>query len=112
MPESGPAQDAPRVTISEAAVRRVRALAEAEGAQDMMLRVAVGGGGCSGFQYSFSFDDVATEDDSVFERDGVKVVVPISIVPKAVCRHCANNWELILGRWPYPYYCEVKSRPI
>ena len=63
------------VTISESAVRRVRALAEAEGAQDMMLRVAVGGGGCSGFQYSFSFDDSLTAEDKVFERDGVKVVV-------------------------------------
>ena len=40
-----------------------------------MLRVAVSGGGCSGFQYGFSFDDTVRDDDLTFERDGVKVVV-------------------------------------
>jgi iron-sulfur cluster insertion protein len=40
-----------------------------------MLRLAVSGGGCSGFQYGFSFDDARNEDDRVFERDGVKLVV-------------------------------------
>ena len=63
------------VTISESAVRRVGVLAKAEGAVGLMLRVAVGGGGCSGFQYSFSFDDTVNGDDSTFERDGVRVLV-------------------------------------
>ncbi len=40
-----------------------------------MLRLAVSGGGCSGFQYGFSFDDTRNEDDLVFERDGVKLLV-------------------------------------
>ena len=40
-----------------------------------MLRVAVDGGGCNGFQYRFDFDDAVNDDDTVFERDGVKVVV-------------------------------------
>ncbi len=40
-----------------------------------MLRVAVSGGGCSGFQYGFSFDDTVNADDRTFERDGVKAVV-------------------------------------
>ena len=65
----------PVVTISEAAVRRVRILAKAEGAVGLMLRVSVGGGGCSGFQYSFSFDASVTDDDSTFERDGVRVLI-------------------------------------
>jgi iron-sulfur cluster insertion protein len=39
------------------------------------LRIAVSGGGCSGFQYGFTFDEEKNEDDVVFERDGVVVVV-------------------------------------
>ncbi len=64
-----------RVTISDSAVTRVRALAEAGGDAAPLLRVAVDGGGCSGFQYDFSFDDGTNPDDMVFERGGVKVVV-------------------------------------
>lgn len=39
------------------------------------LRITVSGGGCSGFQYSFSFDTARNEDDRVFERDGATVVI-------------------------------------
>lgn len=73
--QTGAGTPAPAVTISDSAARRVRALAEAEGAAGLMLRVAVGGGGCSGFQYAFSFDDSAAAEDMVFQRDGVKVVI-------------------------------------
>jgi iron-sulfur cluster insertion protein len=41
----------------------------------MLLRVTVSGGGCSGFQYGFSLDDERRDDDRLFERDGVGVVV-------------------------------------
>lgn len=71
--QTGAGTPAPAVTISDSAARRVRALAD--GAAGLMLRVAVGGGGCSGFQYSFSFDDTAAAEDMVFQRDGVKVVI-------------------------------------
>ena len=40
-----------------------------------MLRLSVSGGGCSGFQYGFSFDDTRNEEDVEFERDGVKLLV-------------------------------------
>ncbi len=63
------------VTISDSAVRRIGELAQAEDAAGPMLRVAVGGGGCSGFQYSFAFDDACNDDDTVFVRDGVRVVI-------------------------------------
>lgn len=63
------------VSVTESAARRVAFLASQEGDPSLMLRIAVSGGGCSGFQYGFSFDDEAKEDDHVFERDGVKVVV-------------------------------------
>ena len=61
--------------ITESAVKRVAALRSAEGNDRLMLRVAVDGGGCNGFQYRFDFDDAVNDDDTVFERDGVKVVV-------------------------------------
>lgn len=63
------------VSLSAAAARRIGALIAAEGNPGLMLRLAVSGGGCSGFQYGFSFDDARNEDDQVFERDGVKLVV-------------------------------------
>ncbi len=63
------------VTISESAVRRIRELEKAEDAAGSMLRVAIGGGGCSGFQYSFSFDDTCNGDDTVFSREDVRIVV-------------------------------------
>ena len=73
--QSGTETVAAAVTISESAVRRIRELEEMEDASGTMLRVAVGGGGCSGFQYSFAFDDACNGDDTVFARDGVRVVV-------------------------------------
>jgi len=63
------------LTMSDSAVRRVARMIEAEGQPNMMLRVAVSGGGCSGFQYGFSFDDTVRDDDLTFERDGVTLVV-------------------------------------
>lgn len=61
--------------ITESAAKRVATLREAEGDKALMLRIAVDGGGCSGFQYRFDFDTQIADDDQVFERDGVKVVV-------------------------------------
>ena len=72
--DSGAESAAAEVTISDSAVRRVRELEKAEDAAGSMLRVAVGGG-CSGFQYSFTFDDTCNGDDKVFSRDGIRVVI-------------------------------------
>lgn len=63
------------VTITESAARRIAYLMKQETASDLMLRLSVSGGGCSGFQYSFSFDNATQVDDHLFERDGVKVVI-------------------------------------
>ena len=71
MPDSA----TPVFDITESAARRVAELRAAEGNERLMLRVAVDGGGCNGFQYRFDFDDAVNDDDTVFERDGVKVVV-------------------------------------
>jgi iron-sulfur cluster insertion protein len=67
--------DERRIVVTESAARRIAALRVREQAEDAFLRIAVSGGGCSGFQYGFSFDDQRNEDDFVFERDGVAVVV-------------------------------------
>lgn len=63
------------VAISPSAARRIATLRQAEGNPALMLRITVSGGGCSGFQYGFSFDDTVNADDLTFERDGVRVVV-------------------------------------
>jgi iron-sulfur cluster insertion protein len=64
-----------RISLTESAARRISALKAEESAENAFLRIAVSGGGCSGFQYGLSFDDQRNEDDFVFERDGVGVVV-------------------------------------
>jgi len=74
MPDGAQAGDR-KVTISESAARRIEVLAEMEGNSDTMLRIAVSGGGCSGFQYGFSLDDQRNDDDIFFEDKGVIVVV-------------------------------------
>jgi len=63
------------VTVSESAAKRIAFLVEQEGDPNVALRVAVNGGGCSGFQYAFSFDDARTDDDLIIERDGATVLV-------------------------------------
>ncbi|PPR63504.1 MAG: Iron-sulfur cluster insertion protein ErpA [Alphaproteobacteria bacterium MarineAlpha4_Bin2] len=63
------------VSISAAAAKRLGEIFGAEEKPNLMLRVSVSGGGCSGFQYSFEFAEVKDEDDYVFERNGIKVIV-------------------------------------
>ncbi len=64
-----------QVSLSENAVKRIASLISAEGDASLMLRLSVSGGGCSGFQYGFTFDNAVQPDDHLFERDGVKVVI-------------------------------------
>ena len=63
------------VIFSDSAVAKVKALIEDEGNEKLMLRVYVTGGGCSGFQYGFTFDENLAEDDTVVERESVRMVV-------------------------------------
>ena len=67
----------PELTLTPAAARRLHAIGEAEG-HPVMLRVAVDGGGCSGFQYRFDLVDQAEPDDLKVERDGAAAVVDLS----------------------------------
>ncbi len=63
------------VIFSDNAVAKVKALVEDEGNEKLMLRVYVTGGGCSGFQYGFTFDESLAEDDTVVAREGVAMVI-------------------------------------
>jgi iron-sulfur cluster insertion protein len=65
--------------VTDTAVNKVKALKAEEHNDALCLRVYVTGGGCSGFQYGFSFDDSVAEDDTVIEKNGVKVLLdPLS----------------------------------
>ena len=72
---SGEVAELQELTVSDSAVRKIRSLIEAEEKPGLMLRLSVNGGGCSGFQYEFSFDDASNGDDRHFGRDGVTVLV-------------------------------------
>ena len=61
--------------FSVAAASKVKELIEDEGNDALMLRVFISGGGCSGFQYGFTFDEEVGEGDTVVENEGVKLLV-------------------------------------
>jgi iron-sulfur cluster assembly accessory protein len=67
------------IVLAESAAKRLAKLAEVEG-KPVMLRVAVDGGGCSGFQYRLELVDAAEADDLIIRRDGQAAVIdPVSI---------------------------------
>ena len=73
-------QDAPALLFTDAAAKKVAALIEGEGNPKLMLRVFVQGGGCSGLQYGFEFDEQLQDGDTCVENHGVKLIVdPMSV---------------------------------
>jgi iron-sulfur cluster assembly accessory protein len=77
--------DAPTITLSPTAARRVAAIAAKQG-KPAILRLSVEGGGCSGFQYRFGLADAPEGEDSVTITDGVSLVVdPMSLDLVAGC---------------------------
>ncbi|MFT4563038.1 MAG: iron-sulfur cluster insertion protein [Gammaproteobacteria bacterium] len=66
--------------FSDSAAQKVKALIEEEGDDSLNLRVFISGGGCSGFQYGFTFDEKEGDGDTVVENSGVKLLIdPMSI---------------------------------
>ena len=61
--------------FSVAAASKVKELIEDEGNDALMLRVFISGGGCSGFQYGFTFDEEIGDGDTIIENEGVKLLV-------------------------------------
>jgi iron-sulfur cluster insertion protein len=77
---SDPSTQVPEgVRLTSCAAHKVHELVSGQGRDAALLRVYIQGGGCSGFQYGFAFEDSAQEDDAVFEKEGVSLVVdPLS----------------------------------
>lgn len=69
------------VNLTDAAREKVKALIDAEGNDELRLRIDVKTGGCSGFIYQLYFDEIVEENDAVREFDGVEVVVNFKSVP-------------------------------
>lgn len=65
----------PVLIFSDNAVLKVRELIEEEGNPSLKLRVFVTGGGCSGFQYGFTFEEEANEDDTLVEKGGITLLI-------------------------------------
>lgn len=69
----------PGIAFTDAAARKVQELILEEHNPDLKLRVYISGGGCSGFQYGFTFDEERAEDDIAVENDGVTLLIdPLS----------------------------------
>ncbi|MFM1896769.1 MAG: hypothetical protein RLZZ385_1843 [Pseudomonadota bacterium] len=67
------------IGLTDNAAKKVRSLIEEEGNDNLKLRVFVTGGGCSGFQYGFSFDEQVNDDDTVIRNQGASLLVdPLS----------------------------------
>jgi iron-sulfur cluster insertion protein len=66
------------VGFTDSAAAKVKALVEEEKNPDLKLRVSVDGGGCSGFQYGFAFDENVNDDDTVIEKDGAIMLVDVT----------------------------------
>ena len=63
------------LNVTDNAAGKVKELIAEEGNPELKLRVFVTGGGCSGFQYGFTFDEVTNEDDTVMEKNGVSLLI-------------------------------------
>ena len=71
VPDAPPAP----IVFTDAAAAKVAELVAEEGNPDLKLRVFVQGGGCSGFQYGFTFDEIQNEDDTPMSKNGVTLLI-------------------------------------
>ncbi|GAF64911.1 hypothetical protein BTS2_1807 [Bacillus sp. TS-2] len=69
------------ITLTESAVSQVKEMMASEGEENLFLRVGVKGGGCSGLSYGMGFDTQKTSEDSLFEIDGLHVLVDEESAP-------------------------------
>lgn len=75
-----PEYDNAPLIFTSAAARKVAELIEEEGNPELMLRIYIQGGGCSGFQYGFTFDESVNDGDTEVVTDGVKLLIdPMSM---------------------------------
>lgn len=71
---ASPELDEP-IVFTDSAAEKVADLIAEEGNPDLKLRVFVQGGGCSGFQYGFTFDEMTAEDDTIMQKNGVSLLI-------------------------------------
>ena len=74
-PQALAAEPPPPLVFTDSAADKVRQLVEEEGNPDLKLRVFVQGGGCSGFQYGFTFDEIVNDDDTQMVKSGVTLLI-------------------------------------
>ena len=68
--------DTPKtVNLTESAAKRIAFILSQEEHKGMMLRISVSGGGCSGFQYGFTFDEITNDDDTTMTKNGVSLLI-------------------------------------
>jgi len=75
MTEMATAESQDLLVFTDNAANKVKELIEEEGNTELKLRVFVSGGGCSGFQYGFTFDEITNEDDTVLNKNGVQLLI-------------------------------------
>lgn len=71
----GVAEQSVPLVFTDSAAAKVKELIDEEGNAALKLRVFVTGGGCSGFQYGFTFDEESSDDDTVMQKNGVTLLV-------------------------------------
>jgi iron-sulfur cluster insertion protein len=72
---NAPAEMPAPLLFTDSAANKVKELIAEEGNPELKLRVFVTGGGCSGFQYGFTFDELTSEDDTVMQKNGVTLLI-------------------------------------
>lgn len=72
---SAAASNPATLVFTDRAAHKVKILVDEEGNDDLKLRVFVTGGGCAGFQYGFTFDELVADDDAIIDNSGVSLVV-------------------------------------
>ncbi|WP_374265375.1 iron-sulfur cluster insertion protein ErpA [Zoogloea sp.] len=72
---NAPTETPSPLVFTDSAANKVKDLIIEEGNPELKLRVFVTGGGCSGFQYGFTFDEIRNDDDTVMEKDGVMLLI-------------------------------------
>ena len=88
-----PGAGAPTVLFTDAAAEKVRSLLDEEDNKNLKLRVFVTGGGCSGFQYGFTFDENEEEGDTRVDKGGVTLLVdPMSVRRDQGAFSCPPRW--------------------
>ena len=73
--EASPTGQPPLLVFTDMAATKVGELIREEGNPNLKLRVFVSGGGCSGFQYGFTFDEIVNEDDTPMTKNGVTLLI-------------------------------------